>query len=163
MKVRRVIATRRTIVFHPIKISGLSVEATLRWMRNVPGSFWDFPAPRSAVHCRHGLTEVLASTNHPIRFSPLVDASCRPPKSKINLLHLQEKQRVRYHKPHPDAREKLREKSSVVSRLSFVVSCPPSLTRPTSSTRPTALSHKAILRSTILLCAMRPQCNKPVP
>ena len=27
--------TRRTIVFRSIKISGLSVEATLRWLRNV--------------------------------------------------------------------------------------------------------------------------------
>ena len=29
------VTTRRTIVFHSIKISGLSVEATLRWLRNV--------------------------------------------------------------------------------------------------------------------------------
>ena len=35
MKARRVVATRRTIVFRPIKISGLYYEATLRWMRNV--------------------------------------------------------------------------------------------------------------------------------
>ena len=33
---RRVITTRRTTVFHSIKISGLSVEATIRWLRNVP-------------------------------------------------------------------------------------------------------------------------------
>ena len=36
MKARRVVATRRTIVFRfLLKNSGLSVKATLRWMRNV--------------------------------------------------------------------------------------------------------------------------------
>ena len=39
-------------------------------MRSVPGSFWDFPAPRSAA-MMHGFCEVLASTNHSIRFSPM--------------------------------------------------------------------------------------------
>ena len=34
-KVRRVCTTRRTIVVRSIKISGLSVEATIRWLRNV--------------------------------------------------------------------------------------------------------------------------------
>ena len=42
----RVLHTRRTIVFHPIKISGLSVEATIRWLRTLPESFRDSPAPR---------------------------------------------------------------------------------------------------------------------
>ena len=32
-------------------------------------------------------SEVLASTDHPIRFSPVVGARCRPPLSKITLLH----------------------------------------------------------------------------
>ena len=36
--------TRRTIVFRPIKISGLSVEATLRWLRNV------LPEAHTRVH-----------------------------------------------------------------------------------------------------------------
>ena len=81
----RVSHTRRTIVFHSIKISGLSYKATLRWMRSIPGSFRDFPAPRSAAFSAR-LSEVLASTDHPIRFSPVVGARCRPPKSKINLL-----------------------------------------------------------------------------
>ena len=50
MKVRRVIATQRTVVFSPHhKISGLFYEATIRTVAYVPGSFWDFPAPRSAA------------------------------------------------------------------------------------------------------------------
>ena len=28
------------------KTSGIPFKVTLRWMRSVPGSFWDFPAPR---------------------------------------------------------------------------------------------------------------------
>ena len=32
-------------------------------------------------------SEVLASTDHSIRFSPVVGARCRPPMSKITLLH----------------------------------------------------------------------------
>ena len=46
---RRVDTTRRTTVFHSIKISGLSVEATLRWLRNV--CRWRTPV-RAAVFCR---------------------------------------------------------------------------------------------------------------
>ena len=61
-------------------------------MRSVPGSFWDFPAPRSSSGLAGRVTlplcsEVLASTDHPIRFSPVVGARCRPPMSKITLLH----------------------------------------------------------------------------
>ena len=37
--------------------------------------------------CLHGFCEVLASTDHSIRFSPVVDARCRPPMSKITLPH----------------------------------------------------------------------------
>ena len=94
-------------VFRPIKISGLSVKATLRWMRNAPGSFRDFPAPRSAAHSRHGWSEVLASTNHPIRFSPVVGAMCHPPMSKINFVsNLHRKRRILSHIPAPDASKK---------------------------------------------------------
>ena len=60
-------------------------------MRSVPGSFWDFPAPRigAAVSSKppYRCSEVLASTDHSIRFSPVVGARCRPPMSKITLLH----------------------------------------------------------------------------
>ena len=41
--------TRRTIVFHPIKISGLCPEATLRWLRNVCRKRTPV---RAAVFCR---------------------------------------------------------------------------------------------------------------
>ena len=43
------IPTRRTIVFHPIKISGLCPEATLRWLRTF--CRWRTPV-RAAVFCR---------------------------------------------------------------------------------------------------------------
>ena len=39
-------------------------------LRNVPESFRDSPAPRSAA-IMHGLYEVLASTDHLIRFGPV--------------------------------------------------------------------------------------------
>ena len=132
MKARREdCSTRRTIVFRPIKISGLSVKATLRWMRNVPGSFWDFPAPRfwplngqehtlvrptgstfvecslrskaSSVHFPFSqCSEVLASTDHPIRFSPVVGAKCRPPKSKITVSLSENTQMI----THPNTKNK---------------------------------------------------------
>ena len=81
---------RRISLFSMDKFSGLPISySTL--LRSVPGSFWDFPAPRfwsggrGATSLPFG-SEVLASTDHPIRFSPVVGARCRPPKSKINLL-----------------------------------------------------------------------------
>jgi len=39
-------------------------------LRTLPKSFRDSPAPRSAA-MMHGLCEVLASTDHPIRFDPV--------------------------------------------------------------------------------------------
>ena len=46
----------------------------------------DWSGGRGATSLPFG-SEVLASTDHPIRFSPVVGARCRPPMSKITLLH----------------------------------------------------------------------------
>ena len=45
-KARRVEPRDAPPYFALSKISGLLRKATLRWMRSMPGSFWDFPAPR---------------------------------------------------------------------------------------------------------------------
>ena len=50
------VTTRRTIVFHPIKISGLSVEATLRWLRNV--CRWRTPVRAAVFVALHRLAAV---------------------------------------------------------------------------------------------------------
>ena len=67
----------------------------------------------------HDFCEVLDSTDHPIRFSPVVGAMCRPPMSKINPLSVDStapetngrnpsnrKHHVVYHISPPNASEK---------------------------------------------------------
>ena len=74
----RGLSTRRTIVFRPtLRLAVFSDKATLRWMRNVPGSFRDFPAPRSAAHCRRGCARFW-----PPRITRSASARCSPSPSR---------------------------------------------------------------------------------
>ena len=71
-------------------------------------------SPNSSV-CRHGARsrEVLASANILVRFSPVTDATCRPPISKN--LDVPFKERQNYTKSSPRLASAKREKTKICS------------------------------------------------